>query len=254
LNFRAHWAGAALRPWQFPELEAPASQDQVSLPAESDLEIATAEINEDLAIHEERSTREIVAEQIASGYADGFERGLSDGKERGYADGLEAGTQAGKKSLAAEARRLRKIVARLGAPIPALEPVVEEAVAALALEVARCVIGSEITRSRDYLVRLIREAIAKIPIETGDLRVILNPADMELMRTLAPEIESGSACLVGDESIEPGGCLVVADGQGTPIKDMRWQSRTSDSTSQVDLTLASRWRSVMLTLFEGEDK
>jgi len=81
LNFRAHWAGAALRPWQFPELEAPASQDQVSLPAESDLEIATAEINEDLAIHEERSTREIVAEQIASGYADGFERGLS-GRER----------------------------------------------------------------------------------------------------------------------------------------------------------------------------
>jgi hypothetical protein len=35
---------------------------------------------------------------------------------------------------------------------------------------------------------------------------------------------------------------------------MRWQSRANESRSQVDLTLASRWRSVMLTLFEGEDK
>jgi flagellar assembly protein FliH len=254
LSHRTHWAGAALRPWQFPELEFPASQDQVSLPAESDPEIVTAVINEDTAILEERSTREIVAEQIASGYAEGFEQGLSQGREKGYAEGFAAGTHAGKKSLAAEARRLKKIVARLGAPIPALEPVVEESVVALALEVARCVIGSEIARSRDYLVHLIREAIAKIPIGTGDLRVVLNPADVELVRTLAPEIENGSACLVSDASIESGGCLVVTDGQSTPIKDMRWQSRTSESASQVDLTLASRWRSVMLTLFEGEDK
>jgi flagellar assembly protein FliH len=254
LNYRAHWAGAALRPWQFPELDVPASQDQVSLPTESDLEIAASEIDEFTAAPEERSTSENVAEQIASGYAEGFERGLSEGREKGYAEGLEVGTKAGKKSLSAEARRLRKIVARLGAPIPALEPGVEEAVAALALEVARRVIGSEVARSRDYLIRLIREAVAKIPIDTGDLRVVLNPADIELVRALGPEIENGSARLVGDASIEPGGCLVVADGQSTPIKDMRWQSRANESTSQVDLTLASRWRSVMLTLFEGEDK
>ena len=77
MNYRAHWAGAALRPWQFPELEASASQHQVSLPAESDPEIATAVINEDTAIPEERSTGEIISEQIASGHAHALRSGRS---------------------------------------------------------------------------------------------------------------------------------------------------------------------------------
>ena len=112
MSHRTHWAGAALRPWQFPELDVPASQDQVSLPTESDLEIAAAEIDEFTAAPEERSTSENVAEQIASGYAEGFERGLSEGREKGYAEGLEVGTKAGKKSLSAEARRIWEVLSR----------------------------------------------------------------------------------------------------------------------------------------------
>ena len=47
----------------------------------------------------------------------------------------------------------------------------------------------------------------------GAPRVVVNPADLDLIRRLAPDIESGDATLVGDEAIELGGCIVVADGE-----------------------------------------
>ena len=93
-----------------------------------------------------------------------------------------------------------------------------------------------------------------MPIEMGALKVVLNPADLEIIRALAPAIENGNVFLVGDNSVAPGDCLVVTDSQSAPIKDMRWRPRSGEGMSQVDLSLATRWRAVMLALFEGEDK
>jgi flagellar assembly protein FliH len=263
MTYRLGPAGISLRLWQFPELETSPKQGSVPASAKAN-DAATVEPEPRLdaagsaepngAGHDERSIREILGEQIANGYAEGLQRGLAEGREKGYAAGVDAGSKAAQESLAAQAHRLAAIVARLSAPIAALERPVEEAVTALALETARCVIGSETSRSREYLVRLIREAIAKVPIEMGAPRVVLNPADLELIRALAPEIENGSATFVGDGAVEAGGCLIVADGEGAPIKDMRWHPRAGEGMSQVDLSLASRWRSVMLALFEGEEK
>jgi len=69
-----------------------------------------------------------------------------------------------------------------------------------------------------------------------------------------PEIEAGSAAVVADDTVEEGGCLVVAGGEARPLKDRRWSTRPADGGSEVNLTLASRWRAVMLTLFDGEDE
>jgi flagellar assembly protein FliH len=135
----------------------------------------------------------------------------------------------------------------------ALEQPVEEAIVALALEVARCVIGDNVKHSHDFLVRLVREAIAKVPLEMGAPRVLLNPVDLDLIQRLVPEVDDGHAVLLGDETIEPGGALIVADGEERQIKDRRWNPRTADGVSEVNLTLSSRWRAVMLTLFDGEN-
>jgi flagellar assembly protein FliH len=249
--------GSTLRPlllWQFPELETQTKAVEIYSSTEAeDADGSDVEFTPNGADNQQL-LNEMLQEQIASGYAEGFERGVTEGKERGYATGLVAATEAAEQTLAAQARGLAAILTRLGAPIAALERPVEEAVVALALEVARCVIGSETSRSREYLARLIREAVAKVPIEMGALKVVLNPVDLDLVRALAPEIENGSAYLVGDDAIEPGDCQVVADGQGAPIKDMRWRPRAGEGISQVDLSLSARWRTVMLSLFEGEEK
>jgi flagellar assembly protein FliH len=208
------------------------------------------------------SPAELVEQQLARGYATGWERGfaegrdigLTQGREQGYADGFATGAEAARADLAAEADRLRSIVGRLGAPIPALDAIVEDAVAALALEVARCVIGRETSTSRDYLVPLIRDAIAQIPIEMGAPKLMLNPADLDTIRKTAADIVRDGAVLVADDAVEPGDCRVICDGERAPIKDRRWRPRPAAATAQADLSLAARWRAAIFAMFEGEDQ
>jgi flagellar assembly protein FliH len=258
MNTRLDLTGASVLPFQFPSLkeeEAPPPIDSAfpSLTAAADASPSSQANGFDHPDMElERAAA--IAEGRAAGHAEGLALGLEEGRELGYAAAFAEGAKAGEASLAAPAQQLAAIVARLGAPIAVLDQPVEEAIAALALEVARCVIGAEVRHSREFLVRLVREAIAKVPLEMGAPRVLLNPADLELIRRLVPEIEAGNATLVEDESIEAGGCLVVADGDEPQLKDRRWNPRATDGVSQVNLTLSARWRAVMLTLFEGEDE
>jgi flagellar assembly protein FliH len=255
MSYPATSAGSPLLRWRIPELDSAAEPVATPLPSAGPIERDVCLAGErGSAALDETSMSASVSAHMEKGYDEGWQRGFAEGKERGYADGMEAGTRTAEAALAEQSQRLAAIVARLEAPIAELEGPVEEAVAALALEVARCVIGSETSRSREYLVRLIREAVAKVPIEMGSLKVILNSVDLGVIRALAPAIESGNAALVADDAIAPGDCLVVTDSQGSPVKDMRWRPRSGEGMSQVDLSLAARWRAVMLALFEEEDK
>jgi flagellar assembly protein FliH len=257
-------SNASILPFQFPSLQQDApplpsgpgpdrepeeifSEDDVVLEM---MDEPTCELEEPAADDPQEAA---IADEFAKARAEGLQRGLEEGRETGYAAGFDEGVKAAEAKLAEESERLAAIVEKFGVPIAALERPVEDAVAALALEVARCVIGDEVKRSRDFLVRLVREAIAKVPLEMGAPRVLLNPADLKLVQKHVPEIETGHAVLLADDTIEPGGALVVADGEEQQIKDRRWNPRSADGASQVNLTLSSRWRAVMLTLFDGEE-
>jgi flagellar assembly protein FliH len=200
----------------------------------------------------EQATRALEVELVRA-REEGLQRGLEEGREQGYAAGFAEGAKAGEAKMMEAVKRMAAIIGKLGMPVAALEQPVEEAIIALALEVARCVIGDSVKHSHEFLVRLVREAIAKVPLEMGAPRVLLNPVDLDLIERLVPEVDDGHAALVGDETIEPGGALIVADGEERQIKDRRWNPRTADGVSEVNLTLSSRWRAVMLTLFDGED-
>ena len=254
MTSRIEIAGSTVHPWQFPLLDEPkpAPPLAVAIPAPGEPEPAGAG-DQDATGGDAQAVEALLEARLQQGYGEGFNRGFEDGRERGYAAGLAEGNAVARTELADGARRLLALIERLGAPITTLEQQVEEALAGLALEIARAVIGSEVSRSHDYLVRLIREAIGQVPIEMGSPKVVLNPADLDLVRSLAPELASHHATLVPDETIEPGGCLVVADGDNKPVKDRRWYPRAGEGASQVNLTLASRWRSVILALFDGEE-
>jgi flagellar assembly protein FliH len=251
MSARLNLAGASVIPYQFPSLR----DDDAELPAAvvsppSDVAAEEMPAPTDMA---ELGAKAIAAE-LARAREEGLRRGLEEGREQGYATGFAEGAKAGEAKMMEAVKQMAAIIGKLGMPMTVLEQPVEEAVAALALEVARCVIGDEVKRSREFLVRLVREAIAKVPLEMGTPRVLLNPADLDLVRRLVPEIDDGHAVLVGDETIEAGGALVVADGEEQQIKDRRWNPRIADGASQVNLTLSSRWRAVMLTLFDGEEE
>jgi len=187
-------------------------------------------------------------------YLEGVERGLAEGRERGFAEGHAAALTAAEPMIAERLKRLDALLQSMGEPVRALERPVEEAVLALALEVARRVVVGEVKMSRDFLVSLIREAVAKVPIDIGSPKVVLHPDDLALVRSLAPDLEAHGIAFIADDTIEPGGCVVTADDDdGRAVKDRRWHPRVYEGVCQVDLTLASRWRDVMMALFEGEE-
>jgi flagellar biosynthesis/type III secretory pathway protein FliH len=264
MSARFTTSDASILPFQFPSLQqdealppplSDPDQELEELPPEGDagLVLTDEPVCQFEEPVEDDPQKTAVAEEFARARDEGLRLGLAEGRETGYAAGFAEGANAAEIALAEQVERLAAIIEKLGAPIATLEQPVEEAVAALALEVARCVIGDEVRRSRDFLVRLIREAIAKVPLEMGAPRVMLNPADLNLIRKQVPEIETGHAVLLADDTIELGGALVVADGEEQQIKDRRWNPRSADGASQVNLTLSSRWRAVILTLFDGEE-
>jgi flagellar assembly protein FliH len=249
MSGRLNLTGASVRPFPFPSLRedaaSPAPSPETSPVAVADpaaVEAAAAEL-----------AAQAVAAELAAAREEGLQRGLAEGREQGYVAGFAEGAKAGEAKMMEAVKQMAAIIGKLGMPVAALDEPVEEAVVALALEIARCVIGDGVKRSHEFLVRLVREAVAKVPLEMGAPRVLLNPTDLELIRRLAPEIDDGHAMLVADETIEPGGALIVADGEERQIKDRRWNPRIAEGVSEVNLTLPSRWRAVMLTLFDGED-
>lgn len=248
MSARLDLAGASVRPFQFPALRDEDEAPPLPPPPVAETS-APAPAMPDPAVLEAA-----IAAERAQAHEEGLRRGIAEGREAGYAAGFAEGAKAGEAKMIEAVKRMAAIIGKLGMPVAALEQPVEEAVAALALEVARCVIGDGVKRSHEFLVRLVREAIAKVPLDMGAPRVLLNPADLELVRRLAPEIDDGNAVLVADDTIEPGGALIVADGEERQIKDRRWNPRTADGVSEVNLTLSSRWRAAMLTLFDGEDE
>jgi flagellar assembly protein FliH len=251
VSTRLNLNGATVLPFQFPALNGRDAPEEALLPPATENPVDTA-IDAAIAEAEERAAR--IDAEIAAARDEGLRRGVEEGRQQGYAAGYIEGVRAGEARMTEALKQMAAIIGKLGMPIAVFEQPVEEAVAALALEVARCVIGDEVKRSHGFLVRLVREAIAKVPLDMGAPRVLLNPSDLDLVRKYAPDIEAGNAVLVADDTVEAGGALVVADGADRQIKDRRWSPRTADGVSQVDLTLSSRWRQVMLGLFDGEEE
>ena len=247
MSARLNLSGVSVLPFQFPSLngDEPVPPEPIAVPSLEDDATMRAEAAAQAA--------QALEAELARAHEEGLQRGLEEGREHGYAVGFAEGAKAGEAKMLEAVKRMAEIIGKLGMPVATLEQPVEEAIVALALEIARCVIGDNVKHSHDFLVRLVREAIAKVPLEMGAPRVLLNPADLDLIRRLVPEVDDGHAVLVGDETIEPGGALIVADGEERQIKDRRWNPRTADGVSEVNLTLSSRWRAVMLMLFDGEN-
>lgn len=257
-------AGVTLARWQFPALDPdaelaspPSPPAAMPVPVEAEQLVPPpakpVEEEPDRAEIGRQALREATEQAVAAGRADGVIRGHAEGKEKGYAEGFAAGSQAAQAAQAVQLERLAALVERLAAPVPALERAIEEAIVGLALEVARCVIGAEVSQDREHLVRLVREALVQAPLPMTGVQVVLNPADIEFLRNAAPEIERGGAALVADPTVEAGGAQIVIAEAG-PARDRRWHPRGGAGVAQIDLSLAGRWRNAMLTLFDGEDK
>jgi flagellar assembly protein FliH len=152
-------------------------------------------------------------------------------QDKARAEGIAEGLAEGRARAAAEAARLKALAQGLEQAAQALQHEVADQLLALALEIARQVLQEALPVKRELLLPVVREALACMPAGTQGARILLNPADVELVRAhFGEELRLQHWQISEDHRIQPGGCRLAAPN------------------CEVDGTLASRWKRVLATL------
>jgi flagellar assembly protein FliH len=158
---------------------------------------------------------------------DDLERLHDSARDEGRAEGLAEGRRLG----AAEAARLKLLLGSLEQARKDVERDAAEDLLTLALDIARQLLQEALPVRRELLLPVVREAMRALPALAQPAQLVLNPADVELVRAhLGEELRMQGWQVVEDHRIQPGGC------------------RLSSPNCEVDATLSNRWKRVLATL------
>lgn len=156
-----------------------------------------------------------------------LQRITTEAHEAGYAAGLKEGrarAQQEIRRLMQAAEQAESLIANEGEQFAA-------EMLDLALDLARQMVRTELKVRRESLLAVVREALDCLPHGAGGAQLVMNPADVELVRGhVGEELKAGAIRLVEDHRIEPGGCRIVSPA------------------CEVDATLATRWKRLVATL------
>lgn len=185
-----------------PPVEAPAVVVSEQVP---ELELPTPE---DIArLQEEART---------AGYAAGFEEGKA------------AGELAGRKAAQVETERITALVGNIEKSLGELDQTVANQILDLALEVAAQITRGAIKAQSDFLLPIIKEAVASLPLHHAHVALHLNPSDAANVReNLGEQLGQNGLQIFENTEIAAGGCRLTA------------------GTSEVDASIETRWNRVL---------
>ena len=151
---------------------------------------------------------------------------------QGRAEGLTEGRAAGAREIA----ELGALVGRLREVMDGFEQSLADDMVGLALEVSRQVLRHTIQVHPEVVLPVIREAIASLPQGSVHPRLLLHPEDAALVRSVldANQITPAPWRIVEDSKLERGGC------------------RVETAASELDASVASRWKTVIGALGREE--
>ncbi len=126
-----------------------------------------------------------------------------DGFARGHAEGLAQGQGEARRLVA----RLESLVDAFIRPLAGLDTEIEQALAALATEIAGALLREKYIAQPEHLAALVREAVASAGDSTRPVEVRLHPDDVTMLRPLLPDMSR----LVADVTLARGDVRVHAD-------------------------------------------
>jgi flagellar assembly protein FliH len=143
-------------------------------------------------------------------------RGFGDGERKGYELGEQAGLESAMQKLESLLTGGHKLLGELGDLHRQACRDVEADLVQLALAVARKIVDREVSLGPETVARIIRQALNRVE-HAGRITIKLNPADLELLADIKPQLLSGlpeadRAAFEADEGIARGGCLIATDG------------------------------------------
>lgn len=137
-------------------------------------------------------------EMRRQGYREGWEHGLREAREAGQAQ------------VAAKFARWQQLVDALDQPLMLVDQEVEQQLARLALTIAHQLLKCELRFRPEQVLAVVREALAAMPAEAGQVRIHLHPEDAALAREVLHD-EERAPVIVDDPALTPGGCEVVSE-------------------------------------------
>ena len=105
-------------------------------------------------------------------------------REEGYAAGLAEGRAAAKQELDERLARLDAICGAAARPLIQFDDATERELALLATVIAQRVVGRELQLDPSLIELTVRQAAAALPSATRELRVWVNPGDLDLLHQL----------------------------------------------------------------------
>jgi flagellar assembly protein FliH len=154
-----------------------------------------------------------------AGYCEGYERGLAEG----HASGLAA--------VQAQAMQLQTLTQDLTGALRGAEHELADDLLALALDLARQVLGQALKTEPQAMLTVVRELLQAEPALLGMPQLLLHPEDAALVKEHLPdELQAAGWRIRVDATLQRGGCRVLA------------------SSGELDATLPTRWERVAAAL------
>lgn len=152
----------------------------------------------------------------------------SAGYAAGFAEGQAAGELAGRQAAQEEAERIGALVGNIEKALGELDQTVAEQILDLALEVAAQISRGAIQARSDFLLPIIKEAVASLPLHHAHVTLHLNPSDAASIReNLSEQLGQSNLQIFENAEIALGGCRLTA------------------GTSEVDASIETRWNRVL---------
>ncbi len=140
---------------------------------------------------------------------------LAELEKEAYRKGFEQGQRDGlaieKKQMADKARQLESLLTGLSCLKARIYAETEKELLELAFAIAKCIVHAEVKIDLNVIERTVRAA-AELIVDGSQIRISINPDDMEAVRGLLPELAAttkGSRVHIAeDPAIDRGGCIL----------------------------------------------
>jgi flagellar assembly protein FliH len=116
------------------------------------------------------------------------------------------------RSLESITRALENALVTLSRPLAQADEIVHEQIVRLSMAIARQIIRRELKTEPSQIIGIVRETVALLPASTRGVRVILHPADAELIREKLTAPRDDQAWVIAeDPMLARGDCRVVSE-------------------------------------------
>ncbi|MFA5678508.1 MAG: flagellar assembly protein FliH [Pseudomonas sp.] len=182
-------------------------------------------------VPDEPEIKPFTVEELEQIRAEAYNEGFATGERDGFHSGQLKAQQEAKVRLDARVAELEAVMQHLLEPIRGQDEQIEDMLLELVETMVRQVVQRELKTDSSHIQQVLRSALKALPMGAEHIRIYLNPADFEAVKTIRERHEE-SWRLLEDDELLPGGCRIEAEH------------------SQVDATRETRLQQVIEQLHE----